>query len=194
EARDSSVYFENSAFGYNQAQTGRGGGAYITATGGDVYVSGLYALDNQSLAGTVGVMEVRANGSVFGMEFAVFYGLEASACGGGLRISGTPSGVGIDQSAFVDNSASCGGGAVLRRSAGDLAFLEIKNSEFSGNSATSSTGGAIFAQFDDEPDTILFLKNSTLSGNMSAGSGSALGLFNHAQVEIKYSTLADNVA
>lgn len=195
EARDSSVYFENSAFGYNQAQTGRGGGAYITATGGDVYASGLYALANQSLAGTGGGMEVRANGSNFGMEFAGFYDNEASACGGGLRISGTPSGVGIDQSAFVDNSASCGGGAVLRRSAGDLAFLEIKNSEFSGNSATSSTGGgAIFAQFDDEPDTILFLKNSTLSGNMSAGSGSALGLFNHAQVEIKYSTLADNVA
>lgn len=195
EATDSSVHFENSAFGYNQALTGLGGGAYITATGGDVYASGLYALANQSLDGTGGGMEVRANGSSFGMEFAGFYDNEASGCGGGLRISGTPSGVGIDQSAFVDNSASCGGGAVLRRSAGSSAFFEIKNSEFSGNSATSSTGGgAMFVQFDNEPDTMLFLKNSTLSGNMSEGSGSALGLFNYAQVEIKYSTLADNVA
>src|SRR5690625_7692289 len=74
------------------------------------------------------------------------------------------------------------------------AFLEIKNSEFSGNSATSSTGGgAMFVQFDNEPDTMLFLKNSTLSGNMSEGSGSALGLFNYAQVEIKYSNIADNM-
>lgn len=195
EADSSNVFFENSAFGYNQAQKGQGGGAYITATGGEIYASGLYALANQSLDGTGGGLEIRANSASVGVEYASFYDNESSGCGGGLRVSGTPSGVGIGQSVFYSNRASCGGGAVLRTSTGSAAFFEVEQSEFSENSATSSIGGgAIFVQFDDESDSTLILKNSTLSGNVSAGSGSALGLFMHAQVEVKYSTLANNMA
>lgn len=192
----SEISIGNSDFVSNATGGGEGGALKVTVTDGAFYGSHVYALGNSNAGGAAGAFQVTASASDFGLEYSELLFNSATTCGGGLRLTGTPNQASVGHSVFYQNYASCGGGMSMFSPSSSNIMVEVKYSEFSHNqaSATSSTtgGGAIFAQFASGSSMIL--KNSTVSGNLSAGYAGGVRLVGDMSADIKYSTIADNYA
>lgn len=191
----SEITFQGSSFDGNATYSGDGGAVRAVVTDGAFYGTNVYVGNNEAQSGGGGGFQVVANSSDFGFEYSGFFNNQASGCGGGLRLTGTPNEAGVGHSVFYVNQASCGGAMSLFASSAENVLVEVKYNELSGNNATDAGvtgGGAIFGQFGSGSQVIL--KNSTISGNSSAGLGGGVRLMGGMSAEIKYSTIANNYA
>jgi hypothetical protein len=192
----SQITFQDSEFSGNQAQSGNGGAANIAVSDGAFYASGVLAISNETYSGGAGAFQVSASNSDFGFEYSSFYSNTATDCGGALRVTGTPNEVGVGHSIFAGNQGSCGGAMSLFAPASSNILVEVKYSEFSGNTATSASsatgGGAIFSEFASGSTVIV--KNSTISGNDSAGYAGGIRFNGDLNADVKYATIANNYA
>ncbi|HSH28142.1 MAG TPA: choice-of-anchor Q domain-containing protein, partial [Wenzhouxiangella sp.] len=190
----SEISIGNSEFVGNQTDNGEGGAVNVAVTNGAFYGSYLYAAGNANTNGAAGAVQVTASASDFGLEYSGFFDNSATTCGGGLRLTGSPNQASVGHSTFYYNSASCGGGMSMFSPSSSAIMVEVKYSEFSRNQATSASsvtgGGAIFAEFSSSSS--MFLKNSTISGNESAGVAGGVRLKGDMSAQIKYSTIANN--
>ncbi len=110
--------------------------------------------------------------------------------GGGLSCSAA-SDVVVRRSTVAGNRAATGGGMRLR-GGGEM---RIERSTLSGNRATDPDAfGVGSAGIEVSDDLDLRIVGSTISGNSTAQSGGAIGVFNNARVVIVNSTLAGNRA
>jgi len=178
------VLFEN-----NQALDGAGGGLQATSLSGDVLGTDVRFLNNSAAEG--GGARVFSTGGDIGFERSVFTDNAAvNFYGGGLQLQGTPDRIGIGRSVLSGNSAGFGGGGLNLFTTSEGAAVEIKYSEFSGNSSSGPGGAALVSAAENSQ---IYLKNSTLSGN-SASLGGAMRVSGDTGLEVKYSTIADNYA
>jgi CSLREA domain-containing protein len=88
----------------------------------------------------------------------------------------------VDNSTFLDNYGSTGGGAIYNEASGTVT---VTNSSFADNSSDDD-GGAIFN------DGILTVSNSVFSGNIANG-GEGSGIYNSGSVTVLHSTFFNNI-
>lgn len=196
DMQNSTLSMYDTWFESNETYEGRGGGMYATLEADKLEGARLFVVGNTSYQGSGGGMEVRlSDGATAGLAYSTFvYNSALGGCGGGVRLQTDEGGqAGVGHSVFVGNYASsCGGGLVLRSMSGSAAStMQAKYNEFSDNYAGPTGGGAIFTQMDD--GGLATISSSTLSGNSSAGAGSAVRAFTSA-TNIKYSTIAHNTS
>jgi len=178
------VLFEN-----NQALDGTGGGLQATSISGEVLGTNVRFLYNAA-AGGGGARILSTYGDI-GFERSVFRDNTAvNFYGGGLQIEGNPAQVGIGQTIVSGNSANFGGGGLDLFIGSQNAAMQIKYSEFSGNTTSGPGGGALISAGENRQ---LFLANSTVSGN-SGSLGGAIRVAGDMSLEVKYSTIANNYA
>ncbi|MDZ7792039.1 MAG: choice-of-anchor Q domain-containing protein [Xanthomonadales bacterium] len=196
EVNASEITIQNTNFFLNATYSGNGGAVNANVTDGAFYGREVSVNYNQAETGAGGGFQVSAYNSDFGFEYSGFYDNYADECGGGLRVTGTPNEVGVGNSILAGNQGRCGGAMSLFAPSAQNILVEIKYNEMSSNYAsdtsTGSGGGAIFGQFGD--GSSIFLKNSTISGNSSAGVGGGVRLRGDMSTEIKYATIANNYA
>jgi len=95
-----------------------------------------------------------------------------SGSGGGIAASGID--VTIRSSTFSQNRGQAAGGAIAAGNSYDPLSLDIENSTFNRNAA-GYLGGAIMSLPDDDTESTLAIRSSTLSGNQAAAFGGAIG-------------------
>lgn len=185
---ESSTFSENEASG----ETARGGAAYLggfyeagnshfwknnkatgtqEASGGAVYVAGNLTI---SEAGTTS----------FSGNSATVSGDNGVALGGAIYATGTLAISGSETTSFSGNSAAASGGNGV--ALGGAIYVKggthrLKNTNFSGNSATGTTsaGGAIYIDASGRSPTELILGgNTTVSGNTANGENSGISVGN----------------
>ena len=176
-------------FETNLALDGDGGGLQATSISGDVLGTNVRFLYNAA-AGGGGARVLSTDGDV-GFERSVFRDNTAvDFYGGGLQIDGNPAQVGIGQTIVSGNSANFGGGGLDLFIGSQNAALQIKYSEFSGNTTNGPGGGALISAGENRQ---MYLLNTTLSSN-SGSLGGAMRVDGNMSLEIKYSTIANNYA
>lgn len=177
------------AFEANLALDGDGGGLQATSISGDVLGTDVRFLYNAA-AGAGGARVFSTDGDI-GFERSVFRDNTAvDFYGGGLQIEGNPAQVGIGRSIVSGNSANFGGGGLDLFISPRSAALQIKYSEFSGNTTNGPGGGALISAGENRQ---MYLSNITLSDN-SGSLGGAMRVDGNMELQIKYSTIADNYA
>ena len=194
---DGDLSFSDVTFSFNQTNTqssdqliGRGGGLIASLSGGDFYASELNFFNNT--ATSFGGARIGAGGGAVGIEYAQF--LNNRALGGpvGALNVGSPERLGLRNSVFrLNESTLRAGGLSIGPSNMTNVPVEVKYSEFSNNNGSDGAGGAISVVAGS--GSTLFLKNSTISGNQG-GVGPAVTATGAMELEIKYSTIADNYA
>ena len=216
----SSTYASPTTFIGNYAE--RGGGLFFdTGDSIQAQISDTYFIDNVGIDAGGGASIFARDGGA-SLEHSVFSGNVASGSygsGGGLYLSISEGGrltasnlivhdnhtqrqgggfllrafnasFDLDRLIVSGNTAESGGGLILSTFSLTGSDVSVSNSEFSNNQATEFGGGASF-QFNSLAS--LALTNSTLSGNQ-AGSGAGLHVAGEAAFNLKYSTIADNIA
>lgn len=173
-----SKFLENSA--------GSGGGAIATeplAHSPTVDVENTLFSQNSGMGGGA----IYADETTLKARKTVFSENIATLSGGAVlfsHLSNLPQYVQVQDSQFIKNAAPTGGGLALV-SAGAINANSILGSSFIENSA--DTGGAISAQIDD-----ITIANTTISGNSSSQSGSAIAIPAGSSVTVTNATLARN--
>ncbi len=196
-AQASEVSVGNSLFSGNTAAT-EGGGLYVGSGNSAVYAAGLEMQFNIADGAGGGGMKVVAQDSEIGVTDSLFAFNNANACGGGLYVTNEPSDVNLGYLEVYGNDALCGGGVALWVPNAGSALIDVKYSEFSGNTASDAStgsgsgGGGVFVEGGS--GTSFVIKNSTLSGNESVGIGGGMTLEGGVVAQIKYSTIAGNTA
>jgi len=92
--------------------------------------------------------------------------------GGGIAVIGTNAKV--TASTFSRNSGQGAGGAIMAGEGPDTLSLDIENSTFNRNSA-GYIGGAIMSFPDEDTDSTLAIRSSTVSGNQASAFGGGIG-------------------
>ena len=152
-----------------------------------------YALANQILIGK----SLTLNG-----HGAILDGQNATRV---MEIDGTVGGVTVNLNKLTmangngvgANSSGSGGGLLIFAESGNRATVNINNSAFYNNSATT-LGGAIYNDGSNSGNATLTVNNSTISGNSVAGSYGGGGIFNdgynngNATLTVTNSTISGN--
>ena len=140
--------------------------------GGAVYVAGNLTLNNDMLSGNTTTSGVNggalaiANGATFSANHCTFANNASAANGGAINV-GVAAIATIGDSTFFGNTTAVSGGAI-----GSAGTLQISNSTFTGNVATTVRGGAIYST----QEAALTLVQTTMVGNSSATYGGAVYL------------------
>ena len=122
-----------------------------------------------------------------------------------MEIDGTVGGVTVNLNKLTmangngvgANSSGSGGGLLIFAESGNRATVNINNSAFYNNSATT-LGGAIYNDGSNSGNATLTVNNSTISGNSVAGSYGGGGIFNdgynngNATLTVTNSTISEN--
>ena len=134
-------------------------------------------------------------GETLEVENTEFVQNTATNGGGAIYVNPAPSGVSlsVNTSVFEGNRAQGPTGGGAIRSSNG-AIIEIQNSTFVGNAASAASGGAILAFSNFDGGENLAINNSTFSGNRTVQSGGAVMLAGNVALNITNSTLFANIA
>jgi predicted outer membrane repeat protein len=194
----SQVDLTGSTFTDNSA--GTAGAIYLDSGSHPAAITDSVFTDNEATSLAAGYAGALYNVSSLTITGTTFDGNTAASRGGGaIANAGTTSDseLTIENSSFVNNSATStvadhGGGAIFT-----VAPLVITNSTFSGNSLSGNTGGAIYDNENMGATTLIY---TTFYGNTATGGGNALGAYdslthyNFAGVIIKNGGAGNNCA
>ncbi len=192
----SAITIENSSFINNLS--GSAGGA-ISVNGGSLRLENSLLSDNEVTAGDGGGAIYAVNSSIDVVD-SRFVGNSSGVSGGAMRLRGNlGDNSSISGTSFINNSAYTGGAIDLLSTQEETLRLIIQASSFSGNQATTLSGGAIYSYaFDGAPLNDGYfvdvdIVNTTFSGN-SAARGGAISSQGDSQFTFFNSTIVNNTA
>jgi PKD repeat protein len=154
-----------------------GGGLYVTTYQADIFLQRLQVLNSRCSrmyfeAHAGGAFVRNQSNGLISISDCHFEGNQAVSNGGGLYLIGAASStVTLVNNSFVDNSASQGGGAMIRFLGGTLT---LTNNTFADNQATTQAGGLYLGLWYDSCQALVY--NNIIWGNTTT-SGTGQDLF-----------------
>jgi predicted outer membrane repeat protein len=147
-----------------------GSGLAVTdfvAAAGEIDILDVVFLDLTSATGGAGIVVTGAESNVI-VQGSRFEGNETSDRGGAIRIDGA-NGLALIDSAFTENTADGGGGAIYTEAGSG--YLIAQSSRFANNSSGVDGGGAIYVESIPAPSGLI---HSDFIENESQGRGGAV--------------------
>jgi predicted outer membrane repeat protein len=172
-----------STFTGNTAGSTGGGGA-IHNEGGTITITASNFVGNRALSGAVGGAITNIQLGTVNLVGSIVQGNSSESLGGGLFTQLAT--FNIFDSLIVGNTARDGGG--LTEGASNVAGFTIQRSVIRDNVATRFGGGL----YSTSALTTARLYNSTITGNTAALQGGGVMMNGGGQVELAYSTIANN--
>lgn len=181
---DSDITVLNTTFQNNDADTNRGGAAYLTGTMSDSVFKNV-TFDQNTGAGGGGAILFLARGLV--IDGLIATGNEAiNGSGGVLAVPGTAHFKQVEiVNALLDGNEAENGGAIYTSDDDDT--FDFHNSSFIGNTVPGD-GGALYMT-----GGMVNVTNVTFSGNMATEDGGAISLYS-ASLSVIHATFSENQA
>jgi len=174
----------------NNSVTGLSGGAISSQSSANTDITASRFTGNRALGGAVGgaVVHTGPFGGVMNLNGSIVENNSSENLGGGLYTISAE--FNVNDSLITGNSAVNGGGIAVQSS--NTGRLTLQRTTVQNNTATTFGGGAYIEGGGFVPSSLPRFYNSTFTGNSATTIGGGIMLNGGGEVEIAYSTIAEN--